>query len=73
MVEKRKNVFITKFIDKKFGYDLYLKDQQFVKAMASRLKKRFKGEVKITRSLYGVNRQTSRKVYRLTVCFRLKQ
>lgn len=71
---KQNNIRISKIVESKNGIDLYLDNQKFTRGtLAKQLKKRFKGELKITRSLYGVNRNTSRLVYRGTVLFRLKE
>lgn len=71
-VDKKDGVFISKVDELKEGIDFYINSQKFAKSLSTSLKKKFKGTVKITRSLYGVSRETSKKVYRLTVCFRLK-
>src|SRR3989344_5968310 len=50
------------------GVDVYLSDQKFSRSvLGPQLKRRFKGELKITRSLYGQNKLTSRLVYRATI------
>ena len=72
-LNKRKNVFISKTIYHKTGSDIYLSSQKFTKSLGNQLKKRFKGELKITRSLYGISKKTGKTVYRLTVLFRLKK
>jgi len=69
---RKKNVFISKEVKTKTGIDLYLTDKQFAKEVAKRLKQNFNGTVKTSASLFKTDRQTSRLVYRLTVCFRLK-
>lgn len=72
-IEKREDVFITKELVLKTGIDFYVTSQKFAVALGRKLKKNFKGELKITRTLYTQNRQTSKKVYRVTILFRLKQ
>ncbi len=71
----RGNVFITKIVElkKDMGIDLYLTSQNFAKTLSNMLKRRFKGETKITRSLYSVSKETNKKIYRLTVLFRLNK
>src|SRR3989344_5535115 len=69
---QRKGVNVSKVVELKNGVDLYLSDQKFSRSvLGPQLKRRFKGELKITRSLYGQNKLTSRLVYRATILFRL--
>lgn len=70
-LKKRGNVFITKEVELKTGVDLYLTSSVFTKALGQMLKKKFGGSVKLSRSLFGYDKVKSKKVYRLTVCFRL--
>lgn len=70
-IEKRKNVFISKRIELKTGIDLYMSDRKFTMALGKKLKKTFKGNVKLSRKLYGFDRVRGKKVYRVTVLFRL--
>jgi len=69
-IAKRKDVFISKTIKLKTGIDIYISSQRFARALGVQLKRRFRGEVKITRRLYGVSRETSKTLYRVTVLFR---
>jgi len=69
--EERKGVFISKIMEKKEGLDFYISSQRFAIAMGRKLKKTYKkGTLKITRSLYSRNKQTSKNIYRVTVLFR---
>jgi len=70
-IEKAGNVFISKEVYKKFGTDLYLTNKFFLMQLARRLKNKFHGTIKRSRSLYKTHRITSKLVYRTTVCFRL--
>lgn len=72
-VDKRERVFISKEIEKKFGVDLYISDQKFARAIGKKLKDNFKGELKITKTLFSKDRLTSKLIYRSTVCFRVKK
>ncbi len=72
-IKKRKNVFISEENVVKTGVDLKLSDQRFTRALGKKLKKVFNGEVKESRKLFSYNRVTSKNVYRVTVCFRLKE
>ncbi len=68
---KKNNIYISKVIEHKTGVDVFVSSQKFAVALITQLKKRFKGKPKITRSLFKTQRQTSKKVYRVTVLFRL--
>ncbi|MCD4666308.1 60S ribosomal export protein NMD3 [archaeon] len=72
-IKKRDNVFISKEIDKKFGIDYYITSQKFARALGLKLKRVFKGTLTTSRSLHTRDKQTSKNVYRVTVCFRLAQ
>src|SRR3989344_2668688 len=68
----KSNCLISKEFNLKYGTDLYLTSQRFTVSLGRKLKRVFKGEVKISRSLFTTSRFTSKKVYRVTVLFRLK-
>lgn len=71
MLQKNKKVFIAKEEKVKNGYDLYLSSQKFIQHAAKELQRKFGGEVKVSKKLYGLDKQTSKKIYRITVLFRL--
>ncbi|MBW2996395.1 hypothetical protein KY332_03785 [Candidatus Woesearchaeota archaeon] len=71
LVEMNKPAFIAKEVKFKNGKDLYLSSQKTMQVIAKTLQKKYGGEVKISRKLFGVRRQTSKKVYRLTVLYRM--
>jgi len=71
-IYERKGVFISKEVRSKTGIDIYLSDQKFARMLGPKLKKAFGGTVKSTRSLFSVDRQRSKKIYRVTVCYRMK-
>ena len=70
-IKERKNVSISKQINLKTGLDLYISDQKFTRSLGKKLKKIFKGKLILSRKLHTRDKQTSRNVYRVTVCFRL--
>lgn len=71
LIDKRKDFNISKIIEKKFGVDLYVSDRKYALAIGKKLKDKFKGGIlKTSRTLYGYDRQTSKKIYRVVVCFR---
>ena len=73
LVENRPNVFVSKVISKKFGYDIYISDIRYALAIGKKLKTKFGGVLKTSRELYSYDRQTSKKKYRVAVCFRLEK
>ena len=72
-VKERRDVTIANIEELKTGIDIYISDQQFARQLGKKLKDNFGGELKITRKLFGMNRQKSRLVYRGTILFRLKE
>ena len=68
----KSNSLIAKEIKLKQGVDLYISSRKFAVILAKKLKKVFGGETKVSKTLFGINRLTSKKVYRVTVCFRQK-
>ena len=74
MIQSRDDVHITKVVELKTGIDIYFDNQKFVRgALAQQLKRRFKGKLVITRTLYGQHKMTSRLLYRATVLFRIDE
>lgn len=70
-IKNKKNVFIAKDVVLKEGVNFYITSNSFAKTLGKQLKKRFKGTLKVTRTLFSCNRLTSENMYRLTVLFRL--
>lgn len=70
-IKKRKNVYVSKRVELKTGVDLYMSDRRFTQALGKKLKKVFGGKIKLSRKLYGFDRVKGKKVYRVTVLFRL--
>jgi nonsense-mediated mRNA decay protein 3 len=71
MVEGNDLIFTAKEARVKGGFDLFLSSQKIMQVIAKNLQKRFGGEIKISKKLYGIDRQTSKNIYRVTVLFRL--
>ncbi len=65
-------VFISKIVEVGDGIDIYFSSQKFVRELGKRLKKSFKGELKISRTLFTRDRMTQKLVYRATVFFRIE-
>ncbi len=72
-ISKREGVFIFKIVQLKTGIDIYMSSQRLARSLGAKLKKKFKGELKVTRKLHTVSRMNSRKLYRATVLFRMKE
>ncbi|MBL7100454.1 MAG: hypothetical protein ISS23_00700 [Nanoarchaeota archaeon] len=72
-IKEKKGVHISKEIFYKYGIDIYVTDQKFARNLGQKLKKAFKGELKITKSIHTKDRQTSKEVYRGTILFRREQ
>lgn len=71
-IKNRENVFISKEVKLKTGIDLYISSQRLALAIGKKLKQRFKGTIKTSRALYGINKFSSKQVYRVTLCYREK-
>ena len=68
---KKRGATIAKVKTLKNGVDMYISDQRFTRAMGNKMKKAFKGELKMSRKIFTRNKQTSKDVYRVTVLFRM--
>jgi NMD protein affecting ribosome stability and mRNA decay len=71
-IAKRPKVFVSKFVEYKTGIDIFISDQRFARRLGKKLNDTFKGDLKITRTLFTQDKMTSKLVYRGTVLFRLK-
>ncbi len=73
LVNARNDTKISKVMELKTGYDVYLTNQRFARgALVGQLKRKFRdGKVTITKALYGQHKMSSRLIYRATVLFRL--
>ena len=72
-IKNRNDVSIAKEIKVKTGVDLFLTSNKFALILGKQLKKSFKGEVKTSRKLFSMSKITSKQLWRVTVCFRLKE
>ena len=71
LVGKRKDVFISNETREKFGHDFYISDRKYAAAIGKKLKAQFKkGILKVSKKLHGYNRQESKNIYRVVICFR---
>ncbi|MFC1801346.1 NMD3-related protein [Nanoarchaeota archaeon] len=67
----KKEVKVAKVNEVRGGLDYYLPDQKQTQNLANNLQRKFGGVVKLSRKLYSVSKTTSKKLYRLTVLFRV--
>ena len=73
MIKKRNDVNISKVIELKSGIDFYLSNQKFARStLAPQLKRKFDGELIISKALYGRHKQNNKLIYRATILFRLR-
>ena len=72
LVNARNDTQISKVMELKTGYDVYLSNQRFARgALVGQLRKKFReGKITITKALYGQHKMSSKLVYRATVLFR---
>lgn len=69
-IEKEEHAFISKVVELKEGFDLYVSSNKFALKMGKRLSQSFKGETKISKTLHTRDKMRSKDLYRMTVCFR---
>ena len=69
-LKKNPNVWIAKEEKLKNGFDYLISSNKFTLNLGKKLNKSFKGELKVSRRLYGQDRLTSRLLYRATVFFK---
>lgn len=67
---EKAGVKIQKIVRTDYGTDVYVTSQRFARAFGSKLKRMFKGTLKMSRLLFSKDRQTSKNIYRVTVLFR---
>ena len=70
LISQRKDVRIMKEVKLKTGYDFFLTSNKALMMIGKKLYTRFGGEQKISRKLHTVRKQTSKRLYRVTVMFR---
>lgn len=69
---KNNKIDIVKQTKLKEGIDIYINSSTFAFGLAKKARKEFKLETKVTRSLYGLNKERGNKLYRLTVLLRMQ-
>jgi NMD protein affecting ribosome stability and mRNA decay len=69
-VKKSQGIFVSKIEEFKTGLDYFLSSKHFTMDLGRKLKKRFKGKLVLSRKLFGVHKQNSKLLYRVTVLYR---
>ena len=70
LIDENKNILIAKEMEFKYGVDFLTNSQKETQKIAKQLKKKFRGVITLSRKLFGIHRMTSKRVWRVTVCFR---
>ncbi|MBD3361398.1 hypothetical protein GF358_01250 [Candidatus Woesearchaeota archaeon] len=70
-IDKDNQAWISQEKKVRGGIDLYLSSQKYLRQLGKKLKERFPGSLKTSRKLFTVQRGTGKKLYRVTVLFRL--
>ena len=70
--EKNK-VVISKELTEAYGTDIYLSSKKFAMAIAKRFKKRFHAQIRVTKKVHTIDRQTSKELSRLTILIKLRE
>jgi nonsense-mediated mRNA decay protein 3 len=73
LVEERENIRIVHESKVVNGIDIYMDNQRYMISIGRKLQNRFGGELKITRKLFTVKRQTGKKIYRVNVLFKIPE
>lgn len=69
-IEQNDNVFVSKIVKVRGGYDYYLSSNRFLKTLGYKLRKAFGGELKLSSKLFSRDRQTSKEIHRVNVLYR---
>lgn len=69
---EKDNVTISRIEEQKNGIDIYLSSQRFVRNIAQKIKRQFRSEVKISKSIVTRDRLKSRDLYRATALIKFK-
>ena len=71
LAKAKKDVYIAKEEKVRGGVDFYLSSWRYLIELGNKLRKKYGGEVKTSRKIWGVNKQTSKRVYRVVFLLRL--
>ena len=70
---KKSNTEITQEKPLKEGIDIFIEDSQVAFNLGRKFKSVFKAKPKVTKSLYGENKQKGKRLYKLTVLLRMPE
>jgi len=65
----KKGIFVSKKTILKNGYNLMVSSQRYIQNLGKRLQAEFGGELKVSKKLFGINKETSKELYRVNVFF----
>mgnify|MGYP001565616368 CR=1 FL=1 len=65
-------VWVAKKLNVKTGVDYYISSNKFARMLGKKMKEAFDGTLTESKKLFGWDKLTSKNLYRVTVCFRLK-
>lgn len=68
---KTKNLFISKIVEEKYGYDVYLSAQKEARNLGNLLKRKFKGELTESKKIFG--KRDGQDIFRATIVLRLEE
>ena len=72
-IENDGKIHVAKRELTKTGADYYVSSNKFARKVGKEFKRKFKGELKESVKLYSQDRQSSKVLYRVTVCLRLRE
>ena len=67
---KKSKAFVSRIVPHKNGHDIYISDQHFLQNLGRKLRTRFGGRLVISQKLHTMDRQRSKRLYRITVLYR---
>jgi len=70
-IDKDNQAWVSQEKKVRGGIDLYLSSQKYLRQLGKKLQERFPGVLKTSRKLFTVQRGTGKRLYRVTVLFRL--
>ena len=70
-IEKDDRAWIAKVEEVRGGIDIYLSSQKYLRILGKKLTEKFPGIIKTSRKLHTLQKTTSKRLYRVTVLFKL--
>ncbi len=69
---EKNGIKISKEFIEPYGADLYLSSKKFALAISKKFKKRFHAQIRVTKKVHTIDRQTSKELSRITILIKLK-